>query len=38
MFDKPEVARMLKDESEAYGRAINARNAQLENVEVTSVD
>lgn len=38
MFDKPEDARMSKEASEAYGRKINKRNAQLENVEILAED
>jgi hypothetical protein len=36
MFDKPENARMTKEETEKYGRVINARSAQYENVEIES--
>lgn len=36
MFDKPENARLTKEESEKYGRDINARSAQYENVEIES--
>ncbi|WP_438312060.1 hypothetical protein [Sporosarcina sp. FA9] len=34
MFEKPENARITKDEAERYGREINARSAKFENVEV----
>lgn len=34
MFEKPENARITKDEAEKYGREINARSANFENVEV----
>ena len=33
MFKKPEEARTTREESEKYGREINARSAQYENVE-----
>ena len=36
MFKKPEDVRMTKEEAENYGREIDARNAQYENVEITS--
>lgn len=34
MFEKPEDVRMTKEESEAYGRKINAQSAKYENAEV----
>lgn len=34
MFKKPEDARMTQEESERYGKLIDAKNAQLEHVEV----
>ncbi|CAM3247614.1 hypothetical protein FITA111629_12435 [Filibacter tadaridae] len=36
MPEKPENARMTNEEAERYGREINARSAQYENVEVES--
>ncbi|KXH86886.1 hypothetical protein [Sporosarcina sp. HYO08] len=34
MFKKPENNRMTVEEAERYGREINARSAQYENVEI----
>lgn len=34
MFDKPEEVRMTREEMEAYGRKIDAKNVALEHVEV----
>lgn len=34
MFNKPEDARMTREEAEKYGREIDAKNARLENVEI----
>ena len=34
MFNKPEDARMTREEAEKYGREIDAMNARLENVEI----
>lgn len=34
MFEKPEEVRMTKEESEAYGRKINAQSAKYENAEI----
>lgn len=34
MFDKPEEARMTREEMEEYGRKIDARNVAYEHVEV----
>ena len=34
MFDKPEDARMTREEMEAYGRKINARSVAFEHEEV----
>jgi hypothetical protein len=36
MFNKPEDARMTREESEQYGRKIDAKNARYENVELES--
>ncbi len=36
MFQKPEEARMRKEEAEKYGRDIDAKNARYENVVVPS--
>lgn len=36
MFEKPEDVGMTKEESEAYGRKINALSAKYENVEFAS--
>lgn len=34
MFNKPEDARMTREESEEYGRHTNAKNARYEHVEL----
>lgn len=34
MFEKPEDVRLTKEESEAYGRKVNAQSAKYENVEI----
>lgn len=34
MFKKPEDARMTREESEQYGRQIDAKNARYEHVEL----
>ncbi len=34
MFEKPEDAKMSREESEKYGQEINARSARFENVEI----
>lgn len=34
MFDKPEEVRMTREEMEEYGRKIDARNMEYEQVEV----
>lgn len=34
MFEKPEDAKMSREESEKYGQEINARSARFENVEM----
>lgn len=34
MFQKPEEIRMTKEQAEKYGREIDAKNAQFENVVV----